>query len=51
MTIDRWSSRQAYESFQTANSREYNALDTACAALTQDELCLVAFEAVGRDGG
>lgn len=49
VTIDRWTSREAWESFLGANERAYRALDEACAQLTAEERALGSFETV--DGG
>lgn len=37
LTIDRWVSREGWESFRAAFASEYMALDLACAGLTTDE--------------
>jgi quinol monooxygenase YgiN len=37
VTVDRWSSRAAYDAFRTARAREYAAVDTRCERLTRAE--------------
>jgi len=37
LTVDRWTSRAAYDAFRAARRQEYAALDTQCAALTRAE--------------
>lgn len=37
MTIDRWSSRQAYERFRSARAAEYRRIDGECEKLTERE--------------
>ena len=37
LTIDRWESKEAWESFRASYAAEYLALDLACAGLTTDE--------------
>jgi heme-degrading monooxygenase HmoA len=37
LTVDRWTSRAAYDAFSTARQHEYAALDERCAALTRAE--------------
>lgn len=44
LTIDRWTSRAAYEAFHAAWQVEYETLDRACAALTTDERIVGGFE-------
>lgn len=44
ITVDRWTSRFAYEAFHTAFAEEYAALDTRCEALTQTERLVAAAE-------
>lgn len=43
VTIDRWTSREAYERFRTERAAEYRAIDERCAGLTQHEAFLGAF--------
>lgn len=45
LTIDRWASGSAFESFKQEWKAEYAALDRACEALTLSETPLGAFEA------
>ncbi len=42
-TKDRWTTREAYESFRSANKAEYEALDRRCEALTESERQLGSF--------
>lgn len=44
LTIDRWTSRAAYEAFRAAWQAQYDALDRTCATLTADERILGGFE-------
>ena len=46
VTLDFWTSRQAYEQFQREHHAEYQALDERCAKLTVKETRLGEFEAV-----
>lgn len=41
ITIDRWESRIAYDTFRKEFANEYLALDTRCAAYTEDEELLL----------
>jgi len=43
LTIDRWESRAAYDTFLSLHADEYNRIDQACAALTLDETLIGAF--------
>jgi heme-degrading monooxygenase HmoA len=42
LTIDRWESRELYDTFQSARALDYNRLDAECDALTESET--VVFE-------
>ena len=44
VTIDRWQSADAHDSFRSAFSREYAELDARCAHFTAQELSLGAFD-------
>ena len=44
VTIDRWTSREAYDRFRAEQATEYRALDERCAQLTLHEAFLGAFE-------
>jgi heme-degrading monooxygenase HmoA len=44
LTIDRWTSAAAYESFKQQWKAEYDALDRRCESLTASETPLGAFE-------
>jgi len=44
LTLDRWETRAAYESFRRERAAEYSALDAACKGLTVRELFLAAWE-------
>ncbi|HEY5551693.1 MAG TPA: antibiotic biosynthesis monooxygenase family protein [Opitutaceae bacterium] len=41
VTIDRWESRVAYDAFRKQFADEYFALDSVCAAFTEDEELLL----------
>jgi heme-degrading monooxygenase HmoA len=43
-TIDRWTSRHAWEAFRTAWAAEWEAIDRRCEALTEEEEDLGRFE-------
>ena len=40
LTIDRWSSQEAYENFLNKREKEYQALDADCEELTEHESAL-----------
>ena len=42
LTVDRWASREAWESFRAARSADWEAIDRRCQALTERE------EEIGR---
>jgi heme-degrading monooxygenase HmoA len=44
LTLDRWESRSAYESFRRERATEYAALDAECERLTTSERFLAAWE-------
>ena len=44
LTIDRWTNRQAYESFLAQRLEEYEALDQGCAEMTNEEVRVGALE-------
>jgi len=44
LTVDRWTTRAAFEAFRTAWKAEYEALDRACGALTTSETPLGAYD-------
>jgi quinol monooxygenase YgiN len=44
LTMDFWSSREAYESFKELNHAAYLAIDARCESLTESERCLGNFE-------
>ena len=46
LTIDRWTSRAAYDRFRTERAAEYRAIDAACEGLTRHEALVGAFEVV-----
>ena len=46
LTLDRWVSREAFESFRRLRSQEYEALDRRFAELTSHEAALGSFETV-----
>jgi quinol monooxygenase YgiN len=37
VTVDRWSSRAAYDAFRASHAREYATVDAQCARLTRTE--------------
>jgi len=46
LTLDRWASRAAFESFHGERREEYEALDRQCEGLTASEIRLGSFSAV-----
>jgi heme-degrading monooxygenase HmoA len=46
LTLDRWRSREAFETFRRLHSREYEILDRRFEALTSHEAQLGSFERV-----
>jgi quinol monooxygenase YgiN len=50
LTIDRWSSHSAHDTFLAGFSAEYEALDRACASLTQYESSLGSYWEVIHPG-
>ena len=44
LTLDRWETRAAYESFRRERAAEYSALDAVCEGLTVRERFLAAWE-------
>ncbi|MCM2314869.1 MAG: antibiotic biosynthesis monooxygenase [Thermoanaerobaculia bacterium] len=44
LTLDRWSSREAFDAFHAAFPDEYAALDARCQELTENERKLGEFE-------
>ncbi len=44
LTLDRWETRAAYETFRRERGVEYSALDAACEGLTLRETFLAAWE-------
>ena len=48
VTIDRWTSRVAYEAFRAARLTEYEALDRSYAALTECETALGSYLCFGQ---
>jgi hypothetical protein len=46
LTIDRWMSADAYDSFITLHRTEYARIDEACAELTEEEALVGRFEVV-----
>jgi heme-degrading monooxygenase HmoA len=45
VTVDHWTTREAFEEFRRQWKAEYEALDRACAALTTAETPLGAYDA------
>ena len=50
ITIDRWISAEAYNSFRAARQDEYRALDALCESLTDRELLLGALSPIQSGG-
>jgi quinol monooxygenase YgiN len=48
VTIDRWNSREAYETFRSRHGAEYQELDARCEELTERETPLGAFYSAGN---
>lgn len=44
VTVDSWTSQEAYTAFREAFAEEYAAIDRQCEALTVDEACVVQGE-------
>lgn len=44
LTIDSWSSREAYLSFKKKNRAEYELMDDKCASLTEREVLVGEFQ-------
>jgi heme-degrading monooxygenase HmoA len=51
LTLDFWTSREAYESFRERHLTEYESLDAQCQGLTEQEQEIGSFEGVGRANG
>ena len=49
ITIDRWNSRRAYESFLSQWKKEYDVLDKRCEEVTMQEFMLGKWETIGHD--
>ena len=47
LTIDRWAGQAAYDAFRVDRGAEYDALDRACAGLTESEVRVGAFDHLG----
>lgn len=43
LTVDTWTSKEAYDSFQAARKNEYEELDRKCGALTESEKLLGSY--------
>ena len=50
LTLDFWTSRQAYEQFRESNLSEYKRIDELCEEMTQTELELGRFERIATSG-
>ena len=46
MTLDRWMTADAYDSFITLHRPEYARIDDECAGLTEEEALVGRFEAI-----
>ncbi len=51
LTLDRWTSRTAFEIFRERHREEYEAIDRRCEALTEHEALLGTFESIGGETG
>ena len=47
VTIDRWTSRTAYQRFRAERAAEYGVIDAQCEALTTHEAFIGVFDVVG----
>jgi len=47
VTVDRWSSREAWETFRAARAADWEAIDERCRALTEREEEIGRFEELG----
>ena len=47
LTLDTWTSRQAYEEFREAHAAEYAAIDAECERMTTSEVEIGRYERVG----
>ena len=47
LTLDRWTSRKALHQFKRDHHSDYAALDTQCESLTEREVFVGEFQAVG----
>ena len=50
LTLDFWTSKQAYSRFKKENRLEYNAIDQRCESLTESESRVGRFSIVGSGG-
>ena len=50
VTIDRWTSRAAYDRFRAERAAEYRTLDAECERLTAHEAFLGAFDVTPESG-
>jgi heme-degrading monooxygenase HmoA len=46
LTIDRWDSKQSYETFHSQWEKEYKTLDQQCEGLTENEVLLGKWESL-----
>lgn len=46
LTLDHWTSREAYDAFRKKNEAEYERIDHECEALTEQETPVGTFQAV-----
>jgi hypothetical protein len=49
LTVDRWTGPEAFDNFKEQFAAEYKALDSQCEALTEYEMKIGGFEAVGHE--
>jgi len=46
LTLDRWTSREAYDAFRALKAERYREIDRACEELTESETALGTFDSV-----
>ena len=46
ITVDRWTSREAFEDFRTSHLEEYKSIDRECEQLTESEILLGSFDSI-----
>jgi heme-degrading monooxygenase HmoA len=48
LTLDYWTSKDAYENFRRRNAEQYRAIDAECEAMTDSEVEIGSFARAGR---